>query len=103
MTANLLPVFPLKKALQNNIVTCITEDKGQNLWLGTDGSGICCYNGSAITSFPVKQGLPNNTVWSIASDKENNLWFGTDKGACKYDGKSFTQFGLPRDLSIILC
>ncbi len=40
-----------------NRITAIVEDKEGNLWLGTDGYGICKYDGKSFTSFTTKNGL----------------------------------------------
>jgi serine phosphatase RsbU (regulator of sigma subunit) len=77
----------------------ILEDKTGNLWFGTNGGGVCCYDGKSFTTFTEKEGLSNNIVWSILEDKTGNLWFGTNGGVCRYDGKSFTNFTEKEGLS----
>jgi ligand-binding sensor domain-containing protein/serine phosphatase RsbU (regulator of sigma subunit) len=81
-------------------ITCSFKDKRGNLWFGTSGAGVSCYDGKSFINFTIKQGLANNNVYSIAEDKKGNLWFGTDGGGVScYDGKSFTTFTTRQGLS----
>ncbi|PSL44254.1 two component regulator with propeller domain [Chitinophaga niastensis] len=72
-------------------VHCGLQDKAGNLWFGTTGEGVYCYDGKSFTNFTTKDGLCNNTVWSILEDKAGSIWFGTAAGICRYDGKTFTS------------
>jgi ligand-binding sensor domain-containing protein/serine phosphatase RsbU (regulator of sigma subunit) len=88
------------QGLKNNNIRCMLQDKTGNLWLGTDGGGVCRYDGKYFTKFTDKEGLSNNLVLSILEDKGGNLWFGTyGGGVCRYDGKSFTNFTIEEGLS----
>ncbi len=92
--------FNKLQGLKHGIIRCIIEDKYGNLWFGSDGGGVCRYDGKFFTHFTEKEGLSNNVIWCILEDKAGNLWFGTDGGGVsKYDGKSFTHYttkaGLP--------
>jgi ligand-binding sensor domain-containing protein/serine phosphatase RsbU (regulator of sigma subunit) len=103
--------FTEKEGLSNNYVMSILEDKTGNLWFGTNGGGVCRYDGRHIasgtvgervgsfTTFTEKEGLSNNYVMSILEDKTGNLWFGTNGGVCRYDGKFFTNFTEKEGLS----
>ena len=73
-------------------IRCIFQDITGNFWFGTDGDGVCRYDGKTFTYFTVKEGLCSNVVWTIQEDKTGNPWFGTPDGVCRYDGKSFTTF-----------
>ncbi len=74
-------------------ITGIAEDKEGNLWFGTDGFGICKYDGKTFTNFTMENGLCDNTIHELMVDSKGNLWIGTYwGGVCKYDGKKFTNF-----------
>jgi len=74
-------------------ITGIVEDKEGNLWLGTDGYGICKYDGENFTHFTIKNGLCDNTIYELMVDSNNNIWIGTFwGGVSKFDGKEFTNF-----------
>jgi ligand-binding sensor domain-containing protein len=73
-------------------IGCGIVDKAGNLWFGSNGEGIYCYNPSAertdgkpFVHFTEKDGLDNNIVYSILEDNLGNLWVGTKTGLCRYD------------------
>lgn len=68
-------------------VHCCLQDKAGNLWFGTTGEGVYCYDGKSFSQFTVKDGLSNNKIWSMLEDNTGNIWFGTDSGVSRYNGK----------------
>jgi ligand-binding sensor domain-containing protein len=89
-------------------VVAAFEDRQGNLWFGTIGQGVACYQPStspatvgALRYFSVGDGLIDDVVTDIAEDREGRLWFGTHAGASRYDpsaqsrsgGNVFTGFG----------
>jgi ligand-binding sensor domain-containing protein len=79
----------------NDNVHCSLQDKAGNLWFGTTGSGVYCYDGKLFFNYTTKDGLSNNNVWSILEDKSGNIWFGTTDGICRYDGKNIIPISIP--------
>ncbi len=81
-----------------NRITSIIEDNQGNLWFGTDGYGICKYDGENFTHYTKADGLCDNTISNIFEDRSGNIWIGTMFGGVSvYDGKTFknlTQEGL---------
>ena len=74
-------------------ITGIAEDKEGNLWLGTDGFGICKYDGKSFTNFTTENGLADNTIYELMMDSKGLLWIGTYWGGLtRFDGKKFTNF-----------
>ncbi len=76
---------------QYGSVSCGVQDKAGNLWFGTSGEGVYCYDGKSFTNYLVKDGLNSNNILSILTDKTGNIWFGTSAGLCRYDGTKFTD------------
>lgn len=89
------------------LINCIMQDRAGNIWFGSNGGGVYCYDPSAysgtlgknLTNFSEKDGLCNNFVQSIFEDSEGRLWFATRFGGlCRYGpsaqpgGKTFTTF-----------
>ncbi len=66
----------------------IFEDKNGNLWLGTNGDGVCRYDPakSGLTYFTPTEGFGGHAVRGIVEDASGNIWFATDGGVCRYDG-----------------
>jgi len=65
-------------------VYCALQDKTGNLWFGTTGEGLYCYDGKVFTQFTVHEGLSSNIIWSILEDANGSIWIGTDAGLCRY-------------------
>ena len=113
--------FTTAQGLASNVVRCVTEDRKGDLWFGTDGGGVCCYDGSRVeaiergdslalrnqsglkkengklqksfTIYGTAQGIGNNVVLNITEDQKGNLWFGTYGGGISwYDGKRFRTY-----------
>jgi ligand-binding sensor domain-containing protein len=52
-------------------------DSEQRLWMATDGSGACMYDGKTYHHWPQFQNSDNNVVYSIAEDIYGTIWAGT--------------------------
>jgi ligand-binding sensor domain-containing protein/serine phosphatase RsbU (regulator of sigma subunit) len=88
----LMQTYTTDQGLALDAINSAKMDRRGNLWFGTSGGGVSCYDGKAFTNYTCAQGLINNTVLSIMEDKGGNLWFGTDEGVSRYDGKSFSNY-----------
>ncbi|WP_175454729.1 hybrid sensor histidine kinase/response regulator transcription factor [Lutibacter oricola] len=94
-----------KFSISSNFVTSIIRLPNEELWIGTEGGGICKVLESdtepKFIPFSEKHGLSNNVVKSILYDEEHNLWISTNVGLNKFNTKdnSFRRFskfdGLP--------
>ncbi|MEL6837204.1 MAG: two-component regulator propeller domain-containing protein [Bacteroidota bacterium] len=58
-------------------VTSVIEDGNGSLWFGTDGFGVCTYDGDSFGRFTTKNGLPDNNVGDLMKDRQGNIWIGT--------------------------
>ncbi|MBN8702623.1 MAG: SpoIIE family protein phosphatase [Bacteroidetes bacterium] len=89
------------------IFTSYADSKG-NIWFGTSGGGLSCYNGKQFTNFNASNGLAGNQIISILEDSKKNIWAGTyGSGLYKYNGKTFMCFnennGLPNNYITAIC
>ena len=75
-------------------VHCSLQDKAGNIWFGTTGEGVYCYNGNSFTQFTEKDGLNSNAVYSILEDISGNIWIGTLDGICRYNGKKIIPISI---------
>lgn len=88
-------------SLENMAVTCISKDKNNTFWLGTN-EGVVRYNGHNHHKFLVGNGLCGNLILSSCIDSEGNLWFGSDGfGVSKLSSEAIVSYsqkdGLPAD------
>ncbi|UZO82215.1 response regulator [Aquimarina sp. ERC-38] len=89
-----------KYSLSSDFITSVVRLPNKELWVGTEGGGICRVKNSTGTPkfeiFSEKQGLSNNVVKSLQSDDNANLWISTNIGLNKFDlaNRSFRKFGI---------
>ncbi|GAB5539874.1 MAG: histidine kinase [Salibacteraceae bacterium] len=71
----------------------VFSDNGNNIWLGTSGSGILKFTGTHTTIFGLSDGMASDQVMAIEEDENSNLWFATyGAGVLKYTSDGFKQF-----------
>lgn len=79
-------------SLSGNFVTSVIRMNNGQLWVGTEGGGICKVLDSdkvpRFVSFSEKDGLSNNVVKDIVFDDKNNLWISTNIGLNRIDSKT---------------
>jgi hypothetical protein len=78
----------------------VFNDNNNNLWFGTEGGGLCKFDGTNLTNYTEREGLFAKSITSIEEDNEHNIWLGSSgSGVCKFDGKSFTYITEQQGLS----
>ncbi len=50
-------------------------------------------------NYTIHNGLPSNEVYDIFQDSKGFIWLSTDRGACRYDGYSFTIYSTANGLT----
>ena len=91
--------FTLENGLPQANIYCIFQDSRSYLWLGTEGSGACRFDGRNFIVFNRDKGMAGDVVRSIIEDKLGRLWFGTDSGVTVYNGKKFFTINEKNGLS----
>ena len=73
---------PARGTLSAKHVLCLFIDSKNQLWAGTEGSGLCLYDPSSDTFVDkhLAYNLPGDMVSSIEEDESGNLWLGTNSG-----------------------
>ncbi|MBL1213737.1 MAG: hypothetical protein HND52_10310 [Ignavibacteriae bacterium] len=88
-------------------VTCMLEDRGGNLWIGTFG-GLSRWDGIHFENFHTQDGLPSQDVRCSFEIQDGTLLFGTNGGGLGiFDRGSFTILdtsdGLPDNTVRTIC
>ncbi len=84
--------YSLEEGLPQSEVYDIVEDRFGYLWLGTNGGGLCRFNGRGFEIFTKKDGLLGDLIMGLHSDNNYDLWIGSPKGITKYDGSDFIHY-----------
>lgn len=90
------PISPHVAAPQiSEYVREVFQDRDGDYWFGTNGDGVCRYDGKTFTAFREDPGLIINGrparshVQEFFEDKNGVLWLGCSGGLFRFDGKSF--------------
>jgi signal transduction histidine kinase/ligand-binding sensor domain-containing protein len=76
-----------RASLSHNTITTISEDGERNLWVGTEGGGLCMLDRQTGTfkRYLKKDGLAGNVVFQIVPDKRGRMWVSTEGGLSRLD------------------
>ena len=75
-----MELFTEANGLPGMKIRSITEDREENILIGTQENGLCVYRGDQFISYLEEDGLNNPQVWSILQTREGEMWFGTNEG-----------------------
>lgn len=90
--------FSKQDGLVGNDVTCISEDKNQNIWIGTV-DGVSMFNRKTFTNYTVENGLKENKVFNILCDNDK-VWISTFGGGIAIlENNKFTYLNTENGLS----
>lgn len=71
----------------------VMEDRSGNIWFGSEGGGVACFDGKTVKVYTRESGLQSSSVRRIIQDKKGNYWIGTYGGGMAYfDGKTFVKY-----------
>lgn len=99
-----IPIFfkhdPLnKQSISSDIITSLTIDHRNILWIGTFLGGINAYDGNSFKRYQIDEkdtnSISSRSVYGIAEDAKNNLWIATLGGGIdRLDNNrsSFTRY-----------
>jgi signal transduction histidine kinase/ligand-binding sensor domain-containing protein/DNA-binding response OmpR family regulator len=70
----------VKKYNFKHTARCISIDRDQNRWIGTDGGGLIRIKEGRIEKFTISHGLASNFINAIYEDRQGNIWLGSLDG-----------------------
>lgn len=81
---------PTGNAVDQNYIFDIFEDSKGQLWLGTNGGGLVCFDREKETfvSYTIAEGLSDNAVRTVIEDDDENLWLATNNGVSQFNLKT---------------
>ena len=91
--------YSLEEGLPQSEVRALIQDQTGNLWVGTNGGGLCRFNGKEFQVFTKKHGLPDNLIGALHQDNSGLLWIATSNGLASYDGKTFTHYSVDKGVN----
>jgi ligand-binding sensor domain-containing protein len=77
----------------------VFQDRDGVFWFGTNGDGVCRYDGAALAYFGMPQGFGGWAVRGIVQDSDGAMWFATDGGVSCYESGVFTNYTVANGLS----
>ena len=69
----------MKDVLASDMIEALYLD-GENLWIGTYGSGIALYRDGHLSRATTREGLYDDVVYSIVDDAQGFLWTTSNRG-----------------------
>ncbi len=101
------PISPIVAAPQtresprqiSDYIREIFQDRDGAYWFGTNGDGVCRYDGTSLTYFSLEQGFGGVAVRGIVQDEAGAIWFATEGGVSRLASGVFTNFTVKDGLS----
>ena len=81
--------YSISEGLPQSQVFAAMQDSRGYMWLGTQGGGVCRFDGSKFDIFTADDGLPSNYVTALFEDSKHRIWVGTNRGFSRFDGKKW--------------
>jgi len=81
--------YSVEEGLPQSSVYCIIEDQRGFMWMGTNGGGLCRFDGNKFETFTKTDGLSDNVIRTLFEDSNGMMWIGTDNGLTMFDGENF--------------
>jgi signal transduction histidine kinase/ligand-binding sensor domain-containing protein len=83
----------------SSTVLALFKDHEDNLWLGTNGSGLFRYSFDPFLYYDQFNGLTNSIVMDITQDLNSRIWMGTfGSGLLTIDGNKINNIRIPSSI-----
>ncbi|KLT65659.1 two-component regulator propeller domain-containing protein [Pedobacter sp. BMA] len=77
-------------SISHNTINSIFVDSQNNIWVTTDGGGLCRYypKTNRFSRYGLKNGFPSNYLFKIEEDQKGKFWISSTRGLIHFDPKS---------------
>lgn len=74
-------------SLSVNDLNAICEDRQHNIWIATEGGGVCRLDAlrKNVKRYTTNNGLPSNFTFKVVEDNDGMIWITSSKGLVKLD------------------
>ncbi len=80
--------------LGHNLVTCVTQDRENNIWVGTGGGGLELLRPRVLTMVSPPDTGQHPAILSVSPARDGGVWIGTEgAGVYKLRNGQFTKLG----------
>ncbi|MCB9047260.1 MAG: histidine kinase [Chitinophagales bacterium] len=87
---SLVKVHNKTSGIGSDYVYNMLPDENNNIWMATDGAGVCRYNNGVYTHWDSTSGMNSSVIYNITEDASGDMWTSTfDKGLLVYTGKKW--------------
>ena len=76
--------FTRKDGLSCEVITVLFCTDDGILWIGTEGGGVCCYDGEVFQIIEFFGDLALNVIHAVFQDSFDHLWFATEGGLIRF-------------------
>ena len=90
-------------SLTANTINAIYEDGKHNLWLATEGGGLCKLSSDrkTFTAYTTANGMPSDFVFKILQDDQQHLWVTTSRGLVNFNPETAASTVFTKDNGLL--
>ena len=81
--------YSLGEGLPQSQVFAAIQDSRGYMWFGTQGGGVCRFDGLRFETFTTAEGLPSNYINALFEGADGRIWVAGGNEAGYYDGKKW--------------
>lgn len=81
-------------SLPTNSIITVFVDSHDNVWVGTNGGGLCMLRlgqgteAPTFTRYHQSHGLPSSVIYAILEDDDGYLWLSSNRGLSRFDPRT---------------
>ena len=92
--------YTVEEGLPQSQVNVIFQDIRGNLWIGTNGGGLCRFTGDGFETYTRRDGLLSDVILERKDNLQGELVIKTILGISIFDGRNFKNY-IPADFQFI--